>query len=111
MQPEYDLIWMTLLVFIPSVFALGLIFFPKGAERAMCWWSLAGTAVTLGISIAMFIGFKNNVIDAAGATGDASERALMSLDYRTLTRARAEGTSTEFSSSDWVSRYPWIRRF
>ena len=39
---------MTLVVFVPSVFALGLLFFPRGKEEAMRWWSLIGTALTLG---------------------------------------------------------------
>ena len=46
---EWDAIWMTLVVFIPSVFALGLLFFPRGQENAMRWWSLIGTALTLAL--------------------------------------------------------------
>ena len=30
---ETDLIWMSLLVFTPSVFALALLFFPRGGTR------------------------------------------------------------------------------
>jgi NADH-quinone oxidoreductase subunit M len=109
---EADLIWMTLLVFVPSVFALGLIAFPRGWENAMCWWSLAGTALTLGISIAIFINFKTGVIDvhSAGET-DRATRAAFSLDARTL-RADAEVEATgRRSPNDYVSRYDWIRRF
>src|SRR5580693_1490770 len=81
---EWDMIWMTALVFVPSVFALGLLAFPRGWEKAMCWWSLAGTAVTLGISIAIFINFKTGVIDlhSAGLGDDKNARAAYSLDAR-----------------------------
>src|SRR5262245_30222150 len=60
---EHDLIWLTLLVFMPSLFALALLFFPRGYDRAMCWWSLAGTAVTLGLAIAVFILYYQGVVD------------------------------------------------
>src|SRR5262249_4100880 len=107
---ETDLIWMTLLVFLPSVFALGLIFFPRKWENAMCWWSLLGTAVTLGVSIAIFIGYKSSVVDRAGPNGDRGERVAISLDTRTaaMDAAAPEGSPKQFSSGDWVSRYPWI---
>src|SRR5262245_14865727 len=105
---ETDLIWMTLLVFVPSVFALGLIFFPRGTEKAMCWWSLVGTAVTLGISIAIFIGFRSDTIDFY--RGDPELATKASLDYRVGQADLQPGGSVR-SSSDWVGRYPWIERF
>ncbi len=108
---ETDLIWMTLLVFVPSVFALGLLFFPKGREDAMCWFALVGTAVTLGISIAVFINFKQNVVDRENVTNTREERANLSLDHRVAVRDGAEGQPSEYSGSDWVARYPWIGRF
>ena len=40
-----------------------MIFFPRGKEEVMRWVSLFGTALTLGVSIGMFILFYNNVID------------------------------------------------
>src|SRR4051812_31820709 len=104
---ETDLIWMTLLVFVPSVFALGLIFFPRGWQNAMCWWSLVGTAVTLAISIAMLILFKDKVVDTR------ETRAAMSLDSRVLTMDanKTRGEKQGYDPDDWVSRYPWIKRF
>ena len=68
---EWDFIWMTLVVFIPSVFALGLLFFPRGKDEAMRWWSLIGTALTLGVSLGMFVNFKNDIVDASGVTDKA----------------------------------------
>jgi NADH-quinone oxidoreductase subunit M len=111
MLAETDLIWMTLLVFLPSLFALGLIFFPRGWERAMCWWSLAGTALTLGVSIAIFINFKNGVLDRPGAESDRQMRLDMSLDRRTAEAAASERAGVPRLADDYVSRYDWIRRF
>ncbi len=81
MFPEADMIWMSVLVFLPSIFALALIFFPRGSEKWMWVWSLAGTAFTLGISISIFINFKTGVIDVSsfGETSSVT-RARLSLD-------------------------------
>ena len=57
MMIETDLIWMSLCIFLPSVFALGLLFFPKGTEEYMRWWSLVGTAVTFVFSSFVFIDY------------------------------------------------------
>ena len=52
---ESDLIWMSLLIFMPSAFALVLLFFPRGTEEYMRWWTLLGTAVTFVVSAIVFI--------------------------------------------------------
>ncbi len=106
---EWDFIWMTLVVFIPSVFALGLLFFPRGKEEAMRWWSLIGTALTLGVSLGMFINFRYDTTESHGYnTPEARE-------WATLPKRAMEADSTPRSdpnkSHDWVSRYPWIPNF
>src|SRR5436309_15749335 len=112
---EHDVIWMTLLVFVPSLFALGLIFFPSGKEKAMCWWSLAGTAVTLGIAIAIFINYKIGVLDFTNADKQvpnlAQARQAASLDARVEAMDRDPSSSENRKSDDYVARYPWIPRF
>jgi NADH-quinone oxidoreductase subunit M len=107
---ETDFVWMTVLVFAPCLFALGLIFFPRGAEKAMLWWTLAGTAVTLGVSIGIFMNFKSRVVDPAVAgKAEASVWAGQSLDARARI-ADADVASTP-QAEDWMSRTPWIPRF
>jgi NADH-quinone oxidoreductase subunit M len=109
-MPETDVIWMSLVIFTPTVFALLLVFFPRGAERAMCWFSLAGTALTLGISIGMFILFKTDTIDRVGVpTNNPEARVMASLDWRAEQADRDETAARK--SDDWVARYPWISRF
>ncbi len=112
MQPfeyEWDFIWMTLVVFIPSVFALGLLFFPRGKDDAMRWWSLIGTALTLGVSLGMFVNFKNDTVDASGVI-DKAMRQHSSLQNRAET-ADTLAVGSPARSHDWVSRYPWIKNF
>ena len=48
---EYDLILMSLVIFVPTLFALALLFFPRRSEEYMRWWSLLGTTVTLVLSL------------------------------------------------------------
>ena len=57
MMIEYDLVIMSLCIFIPSVFALVLAGFPKGTEEYMRWWSLVGTAITFVLSAFIFIDY------------------------------------------------------
>ena len=106
---EWDFIWMTLVVFIPSLFALGLLFFPRGTDEAMRWWSLIGTALTLGVSLGMFVNFKNDTIDSSGVV-DSEVRLHATLQTRAET-ADFLPIGSPVRSHDWVTRYPWIKNF
>ena len=111
---ETDMIWMTLLVVVPSIFALGLIAFPRTWQNAMCWWSLAGTAVTLGISIAIFINFKLGVIDlhsARSARPRRRGRPTRSTPAAQKAEQAAERWEHAAPPNDYVGRYDWIKRF
>src|SRR5438309_3218694 len=55
MMAEHDLVLMSLCIFLPSAFALVLLFFPKGSEEYMRWWTLLGTAVTFVVSAFLLI--------------------------------------------------------
>src|SRR5690348_4427739 len=85
---EYDVIWMSLVIFLPTAFALGLLVFPRGWEEAMRWWSLVGTAVTLVVSLCMFIQFRYDTIEKQGILSDpqvrdqATARERSTLEYR-----------------------------
>jgi NADH-quinone oxidoreductase subunit M len=107
MMNETDFWIMTAVVFIPTVFALGLVFFPKGWEDAMRWWSLFGTALTLGLSLVMFFDFKAEVVDR-WTMGNPVTRGDGSLAARV---ARNEGTGHVPDSKDWLTHHPWIPRF
>jgi NADH-quinone oxidoreductase subunit M len=111
---ETDVIWMSLVVFVPSVFALGLIFFPRGREEAMRWWSLCGTALTLGLSLCMFVSFYRDTIDFPRAKPEMPDfeqtRDKASLNYREL-KQELQPASAVQPSDDWLARYPWIPRF
>src|ERR1700692_1528271 len=79
---ETDLILMSLVIFVPALFALGIILFPRGKDEAVRWWSLAGTALTLGLSLCAFISFRYDTIDQAGP--DARKQAQLDTRVRKL---------------------------
>src|SRR5579871_893098 len=108
---EWDVVWMSLAVFLPTAFALGLLFFPKGWEEAMRWWALIGTAATLGVSLVIAIEYKNYVVDRSGVNTNPVEARQARQAASLEGRARAEEDSAVGAprrSEDWLARYPWI---
>ncbi len=107
---EKDLLWMSAVVFLPTVFALLLIFVPRGKEELMRWLALAGTGLTLGASIGMFIAFYSDVIDLNARGIDPRSRERVTLDYR-LGEKEAQSVAEKPHDRDWLTSYPWIERF
>jgi NADH-quinone oxidoreductase subunit M len=102
---ESDLIWMSVLIFVPTAFALGLLLFPKGSEEGMRWWSLFGTALTLGVSLCIFVKFlqMHQFHNGAGQDGASLNARADALD------AAAPGAVPLYN--DWLAKVPWIGRF
>jgi NADH-quinone oxidoreductase subunit M len=107
---ETDYIWMSLVVFMPSLFALALLFFPKGWEEAMRWTTLIGAAVTLGISLVLFSMSLNlnNTYDKADSP--ETKEALL-LSNRADTASLADQADKSRNSNDLFVNYPWINQF
>src|SRR5438552_1858673 len=55
MNFEHDLVLMSLVIFVPSLFAIALLFIPRGQEEWMRWVALFGTAVTLVLSLFLIL--------------------------------------------------------
>src|SRR5438105_360425 len=100
MNAEYDMVLMSLVIFIPSLFALGLLFFPRGSEEWMKWWTLLGTAATLVVSLFIFIDYYHEVYDRHRAPNED----LSTLNARALRAdtGQAHSDSQGRSNSDWV---------
>jgi NADH-quinone oxidoreductase subunit M len=115
MMIETDLIWMSLCIFLPSVFALGLLFFPKGTEEYMRWWSLVGTAVTFVFSSFVFIDYlqmlDRNPDKSMGSRGIKRADKKTTLLERAETAASDDAADKAPQSDDLLARYPWISRF
>src|SRR5438132_1150180 len=131
--PEFDLILMSALIFTPALFALVLVFFPAGGNEEvgsdeekhkarsrndlMRWWTLAGTALTLGLSLCVFLSFKNDVVDyfqrgtEGRKAGQLDERAKRLEALERDKGATGGNAQTDKPGNDWLSRYPWIEPF
>jgi NADH-quinone oxidoreductase subunit M len=104
---ETDLIWMSLLIFIPTAFAIVLLLFPKGWEEAMRWTALFGTALTLGVSLCVFVLYLQQVYQFHN--GPAQPGA--SLNERADKLIAAELNGDPPAHNDWVGHEEWIKRF
>ncbi len=104
-MPETDLFLMSLCIFIPSLFALALAFFPKGSEEGMRWFSLLGTAVTFVLSAMLFIDYYF-YMDQNKAGLDKT--TLVSRSEEALVRKVADDNK---QGTNLLGRYPWIERF
>jgi NADH-quinone oxidoreductase subunit M len=106
---ELDLIWMSLVIFVPTAFALVLLFFPRGSEEYMRWWSLLGTAVTLVLSLFVFIDYSDMLYRTMDANGRPDGNTTLLARHDAAAAKASEGDARD--SADWLSRYPWISRF
>ncbi|WP_020470234.1 complex I subunit 4 family protein [Zavarzinella formosa] len=110
---EYDLIMMSLVIFVPAAFGLLCLIFPAKFKEAVRWWALLGTAVTLCLSLCLLVEYYF-LLDSR------SDRGLRSLHHpKTLLDARADEALRRASmpapeprqAYDWVGTVPWIDRF
>src|SRR5438105_151602 len=106
---EPDLILMSVLIFLPLAFAAGLLFFPKGSEEYMRWWSLFGTAATLVVSIWIFIDYQQNVVQ--GYSDTEARRVTSLLTNRADQAEKRAAVADPPLGYDFVAKYPWIPRF
>src|SRR5262249_55100562 len=100
---ETDLFMMTLVIFLPTGFAIVLMFFPKGSEEHMRWWTLLGTAVTLAMSLILFVDYWF-MLDSHGKKPD--QIAQTTLDARVQKETTNRLASNPRDSQDQVSRFP-----
>src|SRR5262249_28099995 len=88
----------------------GLVFFPRGSNEAMRWWTLFGTALTLGVSLAVFVAFYNDTLIKNNAKINIEDRHKASLAYR-AEQADARKTGDPEPADDWVTRVAWVPQF
>jgi NADH-quinone oxidoreductase subunit M len=111
-MPETDFIWLSLLVFLPAFFALGLLLFPTRWREAMRWWALFGTAGTLSVSLCVVVGYYNLLDQYADANGYPRYGVDTRLDVRADQAASdAAQPVPRYLAEDWIARRPWIGRY
>src|SRR5262249_13764396 len=75
------------------------------------WLALIGTALTLGISLGMFILYYQQVYDYHLANPGGSLLSARAAAARTDAQAPGVPDAARKPGSDWISIYPWISRF
>jgi NADH-quinone oxidoreductase subunit M len=112
-MPESDLIWLSLLVFLPAIFAVGLLAFPPRWTEAMRWWATFGAAGTLSLALCVVVGYYNLLDSHLDANGKPGYSVHTRLDARADQAASdaAQPIPKALQSSDWVARRPWIALF
>jgi NADH-quinone oxidoreductase subunit M len=112
-MPETDLIWLSLLLFLPAACALGLLAFPATWTEAMKWWAVFGTAGTLAVSLCVVVGYYTLLDSHLDANGMPRQSVHTRLDARADQAAsdEAQPIPKVLQSRDWVARRAWIRVF
>jgi NADH-quinone oxidoreductase subunit M len=111
-MPESDLIWLSLLLFLPAGCAAGLLAFPSAWKEAMRWWAVFGAAGTLSIALCVVVGYYNLLDSHLDANGMPRQSVHTRLDARADQAASdAARPVPRYQSGDWVARRPWIAAF
>jgi NADH-quinone oxidoreductase subunit M len=112
-MPESDFIWLTVLVFLPALFGIGLLVFPSSWTEVMRWWALFGAAGTLSVSLCVVVGYYTMLDSRLDANGRPMYSTHTRLDDRADQAASdaAQEIPKALQSEDWIVRRPWIGRF
>jgi NADH-quinone oxidoreductase subunit M len=110
---EADLILLSLVIFLPTVFGIALLAFPSKRPEWMRWWALFGAALTLVLSLCLLIDYYALLDSRADASGRLQHSPGTLLEGRVDEAARraAEDVPRPRDSGDEVARLPWIERF
>src|SRR5262245_49141125 len=111
---ESDLILLSLVVFLPSLFGLAVLFFPRGRDEWVRWWALLGSAATLVLSLCLLIDYFALLDSQPDASGRPLHSPSLTLEARadraqaTAGGAMHDGVPGPRDSGDCLTRLPWV---
>lgn len=110
---ESDLVWLSVLVFLPAACAASLMLVPSRWTEVMRWVALFGTAATLSASLCVVVGYYELLDRYPDLNGFPRYGAKSRLDARADEAASraAQPIPKSLLSDDWLSRRDWIARF
>lgn len=110
---ELDMIWLSALVFMPAAFGLLLMIIPSRFREALRWVALFGTAITLAISLCVWVDYYRVLEFHSDRTERSMYHPQSRLDARVLRQQTnsAAPVPGPFLSHDLVVIRPWIRAF
>jgi NADH-quinone oxidoreductase subunit M len=112
-QREVDFIWLSVLVFLPALFALVLFAVPVRFRELQRWVALIGTAATLTMSLCTVVDYYRVLEFQSDRDYRSLYHPATRLDER-LARQQAETARPVpggFRSDDLVVCRPWVDRF
>src|SRR5262249_20429440 len=110
---EYDLVMMSLVIFVPAIFGVLGLLFPSKWTETIRWWALLGASATLILSLCLLIEYYA-LLDRYSDRGLRSlHHPDASLDSRIDEAMRREANATRGATEgfDWTASVPWIQRF
>lgn len=110
---EYDLLLMSLVIFVPAIFGLITLFIPSGWKEGIRWWALIGSAATLILSLCLLVDYYA-LLDTRPEAGVRSRHSMkLTLNERAdeALRRTYNGERQPPLADDWVASVPWIARF
>ncbi|QVL33245.1 NADH-quinone oxidoreductase subunit M [Telmatocola sphagniphila] len=110
---EYDLMMMSLLIFLPSAFGLLLLLIPRKFEEPIKWFALFGAAFTLMLSLFLLIDYYSLLDSKLDPNGRPMQSPEGTLEWRAMEAhiAAAKDVPGPRLSRDWVARYKWIEHY
>ena len=81
---ELDMIWLSALVFMPAAFGLLLLIIPSRFREVLRWVALFGTAITLAISLCVWVDYYRVLEFHSDRTERSMYHPQSRLDSRVL---------------------------
>jgi NADH-quinone oxidoreductase subunit M len=109
---ELDLIQLSVLAFLPAVFAAILLLIPSGWKTVMRWVAVFGTALTLTVGLCTLVDYHTLLDSRSDRTTRSLYHPATRLDERADAQLAVSATGVgSYLSDDLVARRPWIPRF
>jgi NADH-quinone oxidoreductase subunit M len=110
---EYDLVLMSLVIFVPALFGLIALAFPARWVEGVRWWALVGATATLILSLCLLVEYYALLERHSDRGLRSMHHPKSTLDARideSMWRAQLSMGKPQLSD-DWVASVPWISRF
>lgn len=110
---ELDLIQLSLLIFLPFAFSLGLFVIPSRFRELMRWWALVGTAATLVAALCTLIDYQRLLDSYSDRSTRSMYHPATRLDSRSDQQMAdaSKPVPAPFKSFDLLTRRAWVERF
>lgn len=109
---ELDMIQLSVLVFLPALFAVLLLLVPAGWKQVMRWAAVFGTALTLTVGLCTLVDYQNLLGRYSHRTVRSNYHPATQLDERADRQIEVDATGRGmYQSDDLVVRRPWVPQF